>query len=126
MREDFLAITLKAFRLHPGALEAIAEAIQVDLTAVHGKGWHVAIGRDVWRVLRTAQLTNMTLKCVSGDPASTGLLVMAYKCSDDKRVPAVAAPLPPAVAESAPEAEAGKTPKGKTRQDATSANAVKR
>jgi hypothetical protein len=132
MREDFLAITLKSFRLHWGAFEAIAESIQEDLTAVHGRGWNVAIGRDVWRVLRTSQLTSMTLKCVTEDAVLKGLLVLAYKCSDDSRVPPVAAPLPQPLGggEASPSnasgagggagAGAGKAGKGKVRQDAAS------
>jgi hypothetical protein len=93
VREDFLALTLKAVQLHGGRLPLVAASIRTDLCAVHGQGWNVCIGRDVWRVLRSNTLTSAGLKCTAGSPEWQGLVVLAYKAADDvAAAPVLAAP----------------------------------
>ena len=93
VREDFLAVSLKAFRTGSTDYDALASQIQADLSAVHGVGWNVVIGKELWRILRPKTVTCAGLKCVDGQHKD--VIVLVYKCNDES---AGASPPAPAVA----------------------------
>lgn len=80
LQKDIFAATQKAFQSSL-KLQEIPKAIKDRLEGLHGTGWVVVIGRDVYTSLRYLKETHCVLSF--SRPSRPDVTVMVCKCADD-------------------------------------------